>query len=91
MPAAGPVAHAHSKEPVPQQTPGMARDKHMEPLGRFEVHRAHGRGWLDPKDAAGRRPHRRPDDAGAFASAGVPAMKRTPLNRTGLVPLFWKG
>ena len=91
MPADGPVTHAYSKKPVLYQTPGMARDKHMEPLCRFEVHQAHGRGRLDRKDLESRRPRRHPDDAGAFAGTGVPAMKRTSLNRTGLVPLSWKG
>ena len=90
MLVARPAAHAHSKKPVLRQTPGMARDKHMEPLSQFEGHQANGRGWLDRKGVAGRRARRRPDDAGAFASAGVPAMKRTSLNRTGLVPLFGK-
>jgi hypothetical protein len=85
MPAAVPAAHAHSKEPVLHQTPGVARDTHMK-RRRSEGHQANGPGRLDPQDVAGRRARPRPDNAGAFAGAGAGAMKRTSLDRAGLVP-----
>lgn len=63
----------------------------MEPACRFKDHQANGCGWLDPQDVAGNRAYRRPSDAGAFASAGVLAMKRTSSHPHRLVPLSWTG